>query len=438
MLHTDLYEYCVNREVIAQWFQVYPLFYLCLFIVLVIITIYRKTLSSNDEYRKRRKSYRLEELLKQQEKNQKSAVTTNDNEFKIPLTKLSTELLINILSYLDNSAILRLMSTSKSLWIELRADVIWEQLWLQTYGDVWRNSKIRKIRESRGIYWDPLQNFGPPQQGWFHFFLLFEVSWMDWLLAGFCTPTCCLVSVNHFILDLTKFVDEHPGSRETLMDGAGCDASETFAEIGHTTYAVGLIKNLYIWSFNDFDTTPVREEGFGSDWLANVEKESIGGGFKEFKRKERLPSKLFTKLHAQMKLNRMKVLNHAIQVDRLELRRKFLMFATNENTENMGIHILEGRSKKNIPYQPSFSEPYQLISEFIDYSACSGNHYGQLKCFYDPLSQEWVTWWTCCGQARTLIEDRETPEGYVEVEGNGKGIPFISMGIGKVSSLLGL
>lgn len=33
-------------------------------------------------------------------------------------------------------------------------------------------------------------------------------------------------------------------------------------------------------------------------------------------------------------------------------------------------------------------------------------HPGQCRTFFDPLKQEWVVWWTCCGWGQTLIEDK--------------------------------
>eukprot|EP00428_Durinskia_dybowskii_P062129 CAMPEP_0170386388 /NCGR_PEP_ID=MMETSP0117_2-20130122/17008_1 /TAXON_ID=400756 /ORGANISM="Durinskia baltica, Strain CSIRO CS-38" /LENGTH=472 /DNA_ID=CAMNT_0010642207 /DNA_START=298 /DNA_END=1716 /DNA_ORIENTATION=+ len=206
------------------------------------------------------------------------------------------------------------MSTSKKMFKEISSDAIWEQLWLQTYGAMWQHPAIRKIREGRGIYWDPLLNYGPPQQGWHRFFLLFEVSYLDWILAGHCTESCCLVGINDCIVDVSSFIDLHPGSRETLTEGAGCDATETFKEIGHSTHAEQLVRQFTIWDRNE-QNTPVclcsnahlQEDMCGHCLQSNrtdiARKRHVLAEFT--KQVRRFPVK--TKLHEHMKLNQKKV-----------------------------------------------------------------------------------------------------------------------------------
>ncbi|KAJ1401809.1 hypothetical protein B484DRAFT_338871, partial [Ochromonadaceae sp. CCMP2298] len=71
---------------------------------------------------------------------------------------------------------------------------------------------------------------------------------MDWLLAGSCTPSRCLLGFhNDRIVDVTAFISTHPGSPETLTEGAGCDATDTFTEIGHSSNASKLLNDLVVW-----------------------------------------------------------------------------------------------------------------------------------------------------------------------------------------------
>ncbi|KAK4034415.1 putative membrane bound hemo protein [Parachaetomium inaequale] len=45
------------------------------------------------------------------------------------------------------------------------------------------------------------------------------------------------VVIHDDIFDITKFVDEHPGGEEVLLDVAGQDATEAFEDVGHSDEA---------------------------------------------------------------------------------------------------------------------------------------------------------------------------------------------------------
>jgi len=48
------------------------------------------------------------------------------------------------------------------------------------------------------------------------------------------------------VLDATKFIDEHPGGEEVLLDLAGGDISNAFEDVGHSTEALEIIQTLII------------------------------------------------------------------------------------------------------------------------------------------------------------------------------------------------
>src|SRR5688572_16465472 len=48
------------------------------------------------------------------------------------------------------------------------------------------------------------------------------------------------------VYDVSGWMDEHPGGPEILLQEAGKDATNAFAEIGHSLYAEGLLKDYYI------------------------------------------------------------------------------------------------------------------------------------------------------------------------------------------------
>ncbi|NXT99066.1 CYB5B protein, partial [Buphagus erythrorhynchus] len=48
------------------------------------------------------------------------------------------------------------------------------------------------------------------------------------------------------IYDVTRFLAEHPGGEEVLLEQAGRDATESFEDVGHSTDAREMLKQYYI------------------------------------------------------------------------------------------------------------------------------------------------------------------------------------------------
>ncbi|CAL5332513.1 hypothetical protein CsSME_00013983 [Camellia sinensis var. sinensis] len=51
----------------------------------------------------------------------------------------------------------------------------------------------------------------------------------------------CWFIINGRVLDVTKFLEEHPGGEEVLIESAGKDATKNFEDIGHSKAAKNLI-----------------------------------------------------------------------------------------------------------------------------------------------------------------------------------------------------
>lgn len=49
--------------------------------------------------------------------------------------------------------------------------------------------------------------------------------------------------------DVTKYLDDHPGGAEVMLDVAGQDADEFFEDIGHSKEARNELKKFYIGDF---------------------------------------------------------------------------------------------------------------------------------------------------------------------------------------------
>lgn len=48
------------------------------------------------------------------------------------------------------------------------------------------------------------------------------------------------------VYDITKFLEEHPGGEEVLLEQAGQDATESFEDVGHSQDARDLLDDYYM------------------------------------------------------------------------------------------------------------------------------------------------------------------------------------------------
>lgn len=62
-----------------------------------------------------------------------------------------------------------------------------------------------------------------------------ELTYQD--VAEHNTKNDCYLVIHDKVYDCTKFVDEHPGGEEVILDVAGQDATEAFEDVGHSDEA---------------------------------------------------------------------------------------------------------------------------------------------------------------------------------------------------------
>nr|XP_009857888.1 cytochrome b5 isoform X2 [Ciona intestinalis] len=61
------------------------------------------------------------------------------------------------------------------------------------------------------------------------------------------------IVVHNKIYDVTKFLEEHPGGEEVLLEQAGQDATESFEDVGHSSDAREMQKDYYIGELHPDD-----------------------------------------------------------------------------------------------------------------------------------------------------------------------------------------
>lgn len=109
--------------------------------------------------------------------------TENSGEAKVLRGKphsleFNMDVMIMVVSYLTNNEISSFSGVSLNLHKFFASDFVWEQIWVQRYGELWQHPTIKNMLQYRQIEWDPMRNWGPPAQGWKLFLLEFEYGRM--------------------------------------------------------------------------------------------------------------------------------------------------------------------------------------------------------------------------------------------------------------------
>lgn len=65
---------------------------------------------------------------------------------------------------------------------------------------------------------------------------------------------------NGLVYDVSKFIDEHPGGEEVVVDVAGTDATEAFDDIGHSDDAHDILKGLLIGKLEGGVTKEIKSQ----------------------------------------------------------------------------------------------------------------------------------------------------------------------------------
>uniref|UniRef100_A0A8C2F0A9 Cytochrome b5 n=1 Tax=Cyprinus carpio TaxID=7962 RepID=A0A8C2F0A9_CYPCA len=85
------------------------------------------------------------------------------------------------------------------------------------------------------------------------------------------------IIINNKVYDVTKFLEEHPGGEEVLLEQAGGDATESFEDVGHSTDAREMASSMVIGELHPDDrdklakpadpTTVQESTSWWSNWL---------------------------------------------------------------------------------------------------------------------------------------------------------------------------
>ncbi|CAH2989713.1 unnamed protein product [Chilo suppressalis] len=71
--------------------------------------------------------------------------------------------------------------------------------------------------------------------------------------------------IHNAVYDVTKFLEEHPGGEEVLLEKAGQDATEPFEDVSHSSDARSLMKKYKIGELVEADRTQ-NKAAYAPEW----------------------------------------------------------------------------------------------------------------------------------------------------------------------------
>merc|ERR1712021_254384 len=70
----------------------------------------------------------------------------------------------------------------------------------------------------------------------------------------------CWTVVHNKVYDVTKFLVEHPGGEEIMLESAGMDATEGFEDVGHSSDARELLKDYLVGELIESERTEFKSQ----------------------------------------------------------------------------------------------------------------------------------------------------------------------------------
>ena len=96
-------------------------------------------------------------------------------------------------------------------------------------------------------------------------------------LTEHSSPSDCWIAVHGVVMDITPFLNEHPGGPDVILSVSGKDCTHDFEDVGHTDSARRLGDKYILGRLQGTDeNTPLRIPT-NKEVLAKKDKETKGG-----------------------------------------------------------------------------------------------------------------------------------------------------------------
>uniref|UniRef100_A0A7S2XZA4 Cytochrome b5 heme-binding domain-containing protein n=1 Tax=Fibrocapsa japonica TaxID=94617 RepID=A0A7S2XZA4_9STRA len=355
-MDTEWLSFCIETS-LATWSLCCAKF--CWEAVLVIIlsgiTIFRKQLSSNRVYADRLSPFcelqnsittksvqirRRVESLSSLAKNCQRIPPNVEVLKGVNLTASNnSELMFSneisrIASFMSPDEVGKFSMTDKNQYNRLQQPWIWKEQCQIQFGHIFSSQIFQDSLQKLHCHWN---EEAEPIQGWKRFLLQLDCWWTDIACAGHNTERSCLVGIDSSVFELTQFLDEHPGSPETILVNAGSNCTRFFEEVGHSVTAKAMMPA--------FECLSAKAGGIFS---------------------QRHRQKICDEMKAELKREH-KELFHGPQIV-------------------YSLPLCNHCEKRGTGHLTEFHTP------------CMDMHLARAQVFFVPMTNRWAFWWPCCSQ----------------------------------------
>jgi len=83
----------------------------------------------------------------------------------------------------------------------------------------------------------------------------------------------CWLVIHGKVYDVTKFLDQHPGGEEVMLDASGRNATQDFEDVGHSVDALNIMPTYLIGTLNN-DSTKTPQDTNQSNMASSSDSDS--------------------------------------------------------------------------------------------------------------------------------------------------------------------
>ncbi|XP_046749015.1 cytochrome b5-like [Diprion similis] len=76
----------------------------------------------------------------------------------------------------------------------------------------------------------------------------------------------CWITVDGKVYDVTKYLEQHPGGDEEILNESGTDATKAFADVGHSSAAKEILATLLIGDLHPEDIKASAWKNYSVPW----------------------------------------------------------------------------------------------------------------------------------------------------------------------------
>ncbi len=213
--------------------------------------------------------------------------------------------------------------------------------------------------------WNEIEPFDTPFTGVIstpssmkEFYFLFSEVWLNYTIAGCNTTEKCLIGLHGHCFDISNFVEDHPGSTETLLLQAGRDATVFFESMGHSRSARKLALGMTVvvnsqcvhWHYTDAFYNDRSNKSSPACGLLKPSSRLLGAN-------KNLPGFLIPPKRSKPR-------------------------------EQGGLHVIRSRLKEEQEVE------LQKAQRWVNVHLGSDALYGGVQVYYDPFCSCWRWWYT--------------------------------------------